>query len=741
MQRHKPHQLTINHKHQSGMALITVIMIATVLMILAVTFGFMAISDKRTTSSTTTLNETGQAAYAVAERARLVLADTLSNSVYTVPNFLKRLRDNQAIKLKDGSTVNIAGVTHSLDIDGLSGKWRIRAVSGPISEFGWIEVAATANTASGSQTIVQRISFGESSIFNLAMLTETVNCMFCHLRVNGDVGALQHFRPGWGADGGGGDGSGGNQGYGMSKVTGNVFAARTVSTSSSTNLNGNPKTVNGAQVTGRIETNSRSDMLPGDADGDGVADFPPINREVVAANALGTVTVSGTGTKFYTIPRGTTLTNFPSSNSVATLSGTYDGSIVLEGTKDNPINLSEDLFVTGDVVIKGYVTGRGAIYAGRNMYLAGDVIYKNPPDAVGKGVCVAIVKNDSTNDDENACAKKNIEAGKDEFRAAARGNVVVGDYTETSGGKQKPWAMRQAADFYRSQFGIDDRTRYFQKGTGDELVQKADGTFKNVDGTIIPSGQVSTITGAAATYNYTMRPGFVNDSGAFTNWLSDDLYNSLLGTESLTYGMWRYDTRTTPVAEIEKQLRAALNGVSNINAASITAAATKTCDGCKKNITDANGKVIARVHWATEGGKNAMRVITIGANTYDYQVSKVDAYLYANQRIAGKTFSKPVAYNGGMAAKELGILAPGRKAGWPWGDDTQEMQKDCDPSVQGTRATATNKYFVPETQDCAMTVNYDWRLRNGGYGYNQIKGTVGQVISWYLVDGYDKRVQ
>ncbi len=55
------------------------------------------------------------------------------------------------------------------------------------------------------------------------------------------------------------------------------------------------------------------------------------------------------------------------------------GYIYLEGTEDDPIRINGLVVVEKDVVIKGYVTGQGTIIAGRNVYIADDLRYLNPP--------------------------------------------------------------------------------------------------------------------------------------------------------------------------------------------------------------------------------------------------------------------------------------------------------------------------------------------------------------------------
>jgi hypothetical protein len=135
----------------------------------------------------------------------------------------------------------------------------------------------------------------------------------------------------------------------------------------------------------------------------------------------------------------------------------------------------------------------------------------------------------------------------------------------------------------------------------------------------------------------------------------------------------------------------------------------------------------------------------------------VDAYLYSNQRIAGKTFNAPLAINGGMVSKEIGVLAPGLFKQW-WMNPSDNRynfldtaQNDCaqqtfanqfrDASITDPNATGYyNGVFAPDVDDCSLTVNYDYRLRNGGLGYNLVAQDVGRTISWQVGSKHADRV-
>jgi len=99
---------------------------------------------------------------------------------------------------------------------------------------------------------------------------------------------------------------------------------------------------------------------------------------------------------------------------------------ILVGTSTDPIVLDGPVVFSGDVVIKGYVTGRGCIYAGRNVYVAGNIQYQNGP----------ATPRPPNNGQDPATRDQWVydNQGKDLVGFAARGSIIQGDYTGTTGG-------------------------------------------------------------------------------------------------------------------------------------------------------------------------------------------------------------------------------------------------------------------------------------------------------------------
>ncbi len=101
-----------------------------------------------------------------------------------------------------------------------------------------------------------------------------------------------------------------------------------------------------------------------------------------------------------------------------TINNVINGPVFLYGTASNPIVIDGPVVVRGDVAIGGYVTGQGTIYAERNIHIVNDVIYKKPP-----------IYDKSEGADPESYAAYNATA--DFLGMAARGNIILGDYTSS----------------------------------------------------------------------------------------------------------------------------------------------------------------------------------------------------------------------------------------------------------------------------------------------------------------------
>ncbi len=101
--------------------------------------------------------------------------------------------------------------------------------------------------------------------------------------------------------------------------------------------------------------------------------------------------------------------------------GADRGSLVLIGTSNNPIRINGPVVIDGDLIIKGYYTGQGTIYAGRNIHVIGDLIATNP---------VIWKHPDTASGFTNTTLPVNLT--KDFLGLCSKGSIVLGDYNESS---------------------------------------------------------------------------------------------------------------------------------------------------------------------------------------------------------------------------------------------------------------------------------------------------------------------
>ncbi len=159
------------------------------------------------------------------------------------------------------------------------------------------------------------------------MLVNDLQCGLCHVQVIGDVVSTReveeprHDSETW--------------------VTGNWFAAASFAAGPWVHSEGG------------IQENYTGPKLPKDKDSDGKPNFPAIQFSKLADKMLGKVSTGGL---------------FASA-----VARSFKGNLVLIGTRDEPIRIERDVFVDGDLVIKGYYTGNGTIYATGNIYIPADL--------------------------------------------------------------------------------------------------------------------------------------------------------------------------------------------------------------------------------------------------------------------------------------------------------------------------------------------------------------------------------
>jgi hypothetical protein len=755
---------TSKNARSRGIAIVSVLAITlAVLGLLTVVVG-MNVRSARITASDTNATRLAQLSDGYSDVARIVIAKNFKDSALTATQWLNLISQDRgnttpAITPTDAKITAIAG-KHASTSDGLALRWEIKDISRSSEKAAWVQLAATAEDSAGrSQTTLRKVQFKQSDIFELAILTEKVDCMFCHLKVDGDVGSIGFFRPGWGSetirDSNGNittDGSGKDSGA-TSTITGDLYAGST------TSADGTGTTANGTEVSGSRTVNYTGSKLPKNSNG--LTAFPGLDRAAARASATGTITG---GSSIKGVADGSTWSN---ATSQTTITNKFDGNLVLVGTTANPITLNGDVYVSGDVVIKGVVTGRGAIYSGRNTYIAGNLTNKNTADKPGVGACLGVT-------DKDACAKKNILAGKDEVRISAGNNIIMGDFTESynSSGRQNS----QASDFIRSQFGLwNGSERYIKKGSSEEL-KKVGSTYYDQLGKEVASSDVKTTYGDP--YDNLIAPGSTDSSGTFSPWMTQSQYKSILGTESLPNNTWRSnikgddfsgDASSKKTAIMTDLVNSGLPAGNDNDTQAIAEAIRDNTYPFKRKYsgTDKNGNTVNGTIYF-DGG--SIRVAVNEARDYKTETTAIDAFLYANSRIAGRMSQRGAYINGGMIAREIGVLAPGKNAGADWwmngwyesspgvwkedlskGLDwnTRRNYTNCDTSARPTDASADAAVSTKVDQwnssvtwkSCDFAINYDYRLRNGGYGYNLFNGQTGTTQDWQLDPDGSKKVQ
>ena len=255
-------------------------------------------------------------------------------------------------------------------------------------------------------------------------------------------------------------------------------------------------------------------------------------------------------------------------------------------------------------------------------------------------------------------------------------------------------------------------------------------------------------------YDYSFKPGTVDESGNFRSWLSDAEYQAILGETSYDFNTWRTDFRKGDF-DLEGLTSELINArIPEEGAREIAEYLLQDGTGNERIYFDGevDGRQVTGMTFAErkENNKVTMRVIIDNEQTWNTPVTRVDAFIYANQRIAGKTSMQALEVNGGIVAREIGILAPGRRTSSWWtgngrdGDRRYRDLRDADNAC-GVNADARyqegGEFYTPNAEDCAFTVNYDHRLRNGGYGFNLVEGTIGMTLSWQLADRIELQVK
>lgn len=228
------------------------------------------------------------------------------------------------------------------------------------------------DVAGGTKTQSPVAEAVSEKLFNVAILTKSVQCLFCHMKIEGDVGGIQfpadaemHGRAGEGL-----------------RVLGTLFGTNEV-----------PKALARVPQSSKVSSNYKNSDLkifPTTKDSAGKISFPVVGKAQLDGKTKGTIKAGGT-----------------------TITDKHTGNLTIVDN-GGPIEISGEVFVDGDVVIGGKYKGVGTIYA-RNIFVVRDLQGVVSPYPFGTDPAAAKEK-----------AKKAIDAKNDGLYLFSLGQITVG---------------------------------------------------------------------------------------------------------------------------------------------------------------------------------------------------------------------------------------------------------------------------------------------------------------------------
>lgn len=225
------------------------------------------------------------------------------------------------------------GWTKLADLNGVERSYSLSWDNRPLRSFA-VRVVASDLAGNRGEGISPPWS---PQIFNAAVLTSSVECFYCHLRVEGDVAGI-NFPPSVHGDSGN-----------RFNIIGKLFATNKIPGGFKTKIAAGQMSVSGGLV--EDYNNSGIKIFPSQKDAAGIPVFPTLQIEQLKPRMNGTVT-DGSGKRYSRI---------------------HEGNLVLTGTASKPILLNGEFLVNGDLVIKGVYKGIGSLYA-QNVYVVDDLI-------------------------------------------------------------------------------------------------------------------------------------------------------------------------------------------------------------------------------------------------------------------------------------------------------------------------------------------------------------------------------
>lgn len=263
-------------------------------------------------------------------------------------------------------------------------------------------------------------------VFNAALITSSVDCYFCHAKVYGDLGGINFSAN-----------SRSDTGDGFS-VTGKIYGTNTV-----------PALLANTAAGGSVSNYNNSPLVIFPKDGK----FPQLSPELIKPRMNGSVRV---GDLFF--------------------ARNYEGNLILDGTKpDTPIVLNGEVFINGDLVIRGTYKGVGTIYA-KNIYVANDLVAANSPFPFSEDPAAALNQ-----------AKAAIVNKTDALYLGALNQVLVGNYVTTMADACGPTGSGVAC-VNSNPFNWLSQADYIKLGTPSVLFKDTAGVAHPISGSFFQPG-------------------------------------------------------------------------------------------------------------------------------------------------------------------------------------------------------------------------------------------------------------
>jgi len=190
------------------------------------------------------------------------------------------------------------------------------------------------------------------------------------------------------------------------------------------------------------------------------------------------------------------------------INATFTGVLACAGTSSNPIVINGPVVITDDVILSGKVQGQGTIYAGRNVHIIGNIEYKDDPKW--------------SKPDTDPDYTETTNASKDFLGLAAKGNIIIGDYTDSY---HQTWMNNLL-----SESGTYSVTHEYIIDPSDVSLG-----YNNCTGTCIPNGGDQ----SALWFNgdYTLPDGYVREDDTerlfYESTLTETDFQNLLPTNSI----------------------------------------------------------------------------------------------------------------------------------------------------------------------------------------------------------------